>query len=193
VHLQTKWLSLISISLAVAVLTGCPPKKKMAIDEKAKPEVKVDTTTVTSTDLETQTPAPGDVQINQDWTEIPNLQVALFAYDAAGLDDAARAVLKNNVAIIKKLPTSVVVRIEGHCDDRGTVEYNIALGQRRANAVKAYYATAGISKSRLDTISFGEERPSCTQETDACWAQNRRGVTKVKNAQPLTIKADQLK
>ena len=63
----------------------------------------------------------------------------------------------------------------------------------RANAVKAYYATSGIAKSRLDTISFGEERPSCTQETDACWAQNRRGVTKVKNAQALTIKADQLK
>jgi peptidoglycan-associated lipoprotein len=191
--LQTKWLSLISISLAVAVLTGCPPKKKMNIEEKPK-DVNVDTTTANgqAADLENTAPAPGDVQITQDWTEIPNLQVALFAYDAASLDDAGRAVLKNNVAIIKKLPASVVIRIEGHCDDRGTVEYNIALGQRRANAVKAYYATAGIAKSRLDTISFGEERPSCTQETEACWAQNRRGVTKVKNAQAITIKADQL-
>ncbi len=163
----------------------------MAIEEKPKPEVAVATATETAPDL--VVPAADDIQINQDWTEIPNLQVALFAYDAATLDDTARAVLKNNVAIIKKLPASVVVRIEGHCDDRGTVEYNIALGQRRANAVKAYYATAGIAKSRLDTISFGEERPSCTQETEACWAQNRRGVTKVKNAQALTIKADELK
>jgi peptidoglycan-associated lipoprotein len=164
----------------------------MAIEEKPKPEVTASSETVTNNDLDASATEPGDVQITQDWTEIPNLQVALFDYDAAALNDAARTVLKSNVAIIKKLPASVVVRIEGHCDDRGTVEYNIALGQRRANAVKAYYATAGIAKTRLDTISFGEERPACTEETDACWAQNRRGVTKVKNAQAITIKAGQL-
>jgi peptidoglycan-associated lipoprotein len=189
--LQTKWLSLISLSLAVAVLTGCPPKKKMAIEEKPQDEVLLSTDTANG-DLGAFSSEPGDVNISQDWTEIPNLQPVQFAYDAATLDDSARAVLKSNVSIIKKLPTSVVVRVEGHCDDRGTVEYNISLGQRRANAVKSYYATAGIGRTRLDTISFGEERPACTAQTDDCWAQNRRGVTKVKNAQAITIKAGQL-
>ncbi len=186
-------ISMLVMFLAAAfALTGCPPKNKLAIDEKAKEEkpaeeVKTDENAL-SKELQ-----PGDVQIQQDWTEIPSLQLVPFGYDSANIDDAARAALKANVALIKKLPKTVVVRVEGHCDDRGTVEYNIALGQRRANAVKSYYATAGIAKSRLDTISFGEERPLCNEETDACWARNRRGVTKLKNAEAIVIKADQLK
>lgn len=181
------WL-VISILTGMFVLTACPPKKKLAIDEKANQEtIETSTDTVNASEL-----APGDVQIQQDWTEIPNLQVVQFEYDSANLDDAGRAVLKSNVAIIKKLPKTVVVRVEGHCDDRGTVEYNIALGQRRANAVKSYYGTAGVAKSRLDTISFGEERPLCTDANDGCYARNRRGVTKVKNAQSIIIKAGEL-
>lgn len=182
-------LPFVSILIGLFVLTGCPPKKKLAIDEKPKEEamdeVNVDTTTVKST-------SPTDIQINQDWTEIPNLQIVQFGYDSAQLDDSARVTLKNNVAILKKLPKSITIRVEGHCDDRGTVEYNIALGQRRATAVKSYYGTAGIGRSRLDTISFGEERPVCNEENDACWARNRRGTTKVKNAQTITVNTSDL-
>jgi peptidoglycan-associated lipoprotein len=170
------------------ILTGCPPKKKLAITDQKKVEVKDE-----KKEDQASEKAPGDIEINQEWSEIPALGMIHFSFDLAALDDVARATLKKNVALIKKLPATVTVRVEGFCDDRGTVEYNIALGQRRANAVKSYYVTAGIAKSRLETISYGEERPLCNFQTDDCWAQNRRGVTKVKNKEAITIKADDLK
>jgi len=67
------------------------------------------------------------------------------------------------------------VTIEGHCDDRGTNEYNLALGDRRADSTKAFLVDLGIGASRLTTISYGEERPLCMQQTEECWAKNRRG------------------
>ena len=69
--------------------------------------------------------------------------------------------------------------IEGNCDERGTREYNLALGARRANAVKEYLVSLGVSAARIDTISYGKERPICTESTESCWAQNRRGVTMI--------------
>jgi peptidoglycan-associated lipoprotein len=69
------------------------------------------------------------------------------------------------------------VTIEGHCDERGTREYNLALGERRANSVANYLTALGIDKSRISTISYGKERPICTDSNEACWSQNRRGVT----------------
>lgn len=73
----------------------------------------------------------------------------------------------------------VRVRIEGHCDERGTREYNLALGARRANSVKEFLAGQGVSVGRIDTISYGKERPICTESNEACWSQNRRGVTTI--------------
>ncbi|MEO8432157.1 MAG: OmpA family protein, partial [Acidobacteriota bacterium] len=64
--------------------------------------------------------------------------------------------------------------IEGHCDDRGTTEYNLALGDRRANAAREYLTSLGVDGSRIRTVSYGKERPFCTDETEACWQQNRR-------------------
>jgi peptidoglycan-associated lipoprotein len=73
----------------------------------------------------------------------------------------------------------VRVTIEGHCDERGTREYNIGLGARRANAVKEYLVSLGVSSGRVDTVSYGKERPICTESNEDCWAQNRRGVTTI--------------
>jgi peptidoglycan-associated lipoprotein len=173
-----------SMILSVFVLTGCPPKKKMAIDEKPKEEVLAADDSLDADGL--------GVRITSDWTEIPALSVVTFAYDSAQLTSAGREQLKNNVSLLKKLPASVVIRVEGHCDERGTIEYNIALGQRRANAISNFYATSGIARNRLQTISFGEERPLCTQATEACWAQNRRGATKVRNDSPITFTPEEL-
>jgi peptidoglycan-associated lipoprotein len=176
---------------ALLALTGCPPKNKLNIDDKnvqATP-----TPEASPTPDQSASAGANDIQIAQDWTEIPALEMVHFGYDSANLDDAARTALKTNVAILKKLPASVKIRVEGHCDDRGTVEYNIALGQKRANAVRQYYVTSGLPKSRLETISFGEERPVCTAATDECWAMNRRGATKVRNASPITVNPDSLK
>ena len=183
---RTAVLSLALMSMVA--FAGCAGKNKLPIDEKAAADAANDLNADNAADAADF----NDIRILQDWTEIPALQVVQFGYDAAALDESGRAALKTNVAILKKLPASVKVRVEGHADELGTVEYNIALGQRRANAVRSYYVTAGVAKARLETISFGEERPACTATTDECFAQNRRGVTKVRNAEVISVKPSSL-
>jgi peptidoglycan-associated lipoprotein len=97
-----------------------------------------------------------------------------FGYDAAELTDEARAALQKNSEWMRRW-TSVRVLIEGHADSRGTNEYNLALGERRASAVRDYLVSLGIAASRLSIVSKGEEAPICQDETEACWTQNRRG------------------
>lgn len=180
---------LIPFLAAVFLTTGCPPKKKLEIESKSADQIE----NAEDPNADSNAQADSGVEITQDWTEIPSLATVRFAYDAAGFDDEARAALRTNVGILKKLPKSVTIRVEGHCDDRGTIEYNVALGQRRANAVRSYYVTAGVARSRIETISFGEERPVCTDESDDCRARNRRGVTKVRNAETIKIQAEALR
>ena len=81
-----------------------------------------------------------------------------------------------------KANPSVTVTVEGHADERGTREYNLALGERRANSVKDYLAALGVNPSRMKTISYGKERPVASGSNEAAWGQNRRGVTKVTGA-----------
>ncbi len=99
-----------------------------------------------------------------------------FDYNKYAVLEADKSILQRQAAWLGKYP-NVRVTIPGNCDERGTREYNIALGARRANAVKEYLASVGVSASRIDTISYGKERPVCSESTEACWAQNRRGVT----------------
>ena len=103
-----------------------------------------------------------------------------FAYDKSDLDDRDRQTLQKQAAWLQRYPT-VVLTLEGHCDERGTREYNLALGARRAQAVKDYLVSLGVSGARLETISYGKERPICVQSNEACWAQNRRGVSTIKS------------
>ncbi len=101
-----------------------------------------------------------------------------FAFDSAALDDAARQTLERQAAWLKQYP-AVSVTIEGHCDERGTREYNLALGERRAQAVKNYLVALGISPDRIRTISYGKERPADPGHDETAWALNRRAVTVV--------------
>ena len=101
-----------------------------------------------------------------------------FDYDQYGLRDEDRDVLQRQASWLQKYP-SVRVAIEGHCDERGTREYNLALGARRANAVKEYLVGLGVSSGWVETISYGKERPTCTDSSEACYGQNRRGVTTI--------------
>lgn len=96
-----------------------------------------------------------------------------FDYNDATIRNQDGAILKSNAQWLESHP-SQRVQIEGHCDDRGSEEYNIALGARRAQAAKDYLSTLGIAGDRMSTISYGKELPICTEETDDCWAQNRR-------------------
>jgi peptidoglycan-associated lipoprotein len=96
-----------------------------------------------------------------------------FPFDSDDIDETARGTLDENLAWIRD-NAKARVEIEGHCDERGTVEYNLALGARRAKAVHDYLTTQGIPGSRLGTISYGKELPLCQDQTEECWARNRR-------------------
>ena len=98
-----------------------------------------------------------------------------FDFDKSNLRPDARATLGKWVAFLKKYPNDRLT-IEGHCDERGTREYNLALGERRATAVKNFLVAEGVAAARLKTISYGKERPAVLGHNEAAWAQNRRGV-----------------
>ncbi len=97
-----------------------------------------------------------------------------FDYDQAELLDDARAALQQNAEWLQRW-TSTRIMVEGHCDDRGTNEYNLGLGERRATAVVDYLTGLGISANRIAMVSKGEEEPVCADSTEGCWSRNRRG------------------
>jgi peptidoglycan-associated lipoprotein len=97
-----------------------------------------------------------------------------FEFDKATLTPAAQDNLMRKAAWLRE-NSNVTVTIEGHCDERGTNEYNLALGDRRADSAKAFLVDLGVVASRLTTISYGEERPLCTYQNEECWTKNRRG------------------
>ena len=97
-----------------------------------------------------------------------------FALDQSTIEDQARASLTTNANWLKRWGNTRI-SIEGHCDERGTAEYNLGLGERRANAVKAYLVELGVAADRIVIVSKGKESPFCTDKNEACWQQNRRG------------------
>jgi peptidoglycan-associated lipoprotein len=99
---------------------------------------------------------------------------AFFDFNKADIRADARDPLSKDAEFLRNNP-GVRVTIEGHCDERGSTEYNLALGDRRASAVKQYLVSLGISADRISTVSFGKEKPFCTQSNESCWQQNRRG------------------
>jgi peptidoglycan-associated lipoprotein len=99
---------------------------------------------------------------------------AYFDYDKADIRPDAREALGQTADFLRKYP-EIKVTIEGHCDERGSTEYNLALGDRRAHAVKEYLVSLGISADRLNTISYGKEKPFCEEHNEQCWQTNRRG------------------
>jgi peptidoglycan-associated lipoprotein len=101
-----------------------------------------------------------------------------FATDSSDIDSEAQSILTKQAAWLQKFP-NVRVTIEGHCDERGTREYNLALGDRRANSAKNFLVNAGVAASRISVISYGKERPIATGSDEEAWAQNRRAVTVV--------------
>jgi peptidoglycan-associated lipoprotein len=120
-----------------------------------------------------QGPAPGS---QADFLSKVAADRVFFATDASDLDGTSRATLDSQAKWLAQYPNTRVT-IEGHCDERGTREYNLALGDRRASAAKNYLAAAGVAVSRINTISYGKERPDAVGSDEAAWAKNRRAVT----------------
>ncbi|HSB05566.1 MAG TPA: peptidoglycan-associated lipoprotein Pal, partial [Thermodesulfobacteriota bacterium] len=96
-----------------------------------------------------------------------------FDFDQYDIRTGEAEILKQNATVLKKYPT-VKIQVEGHCDERGTNEYNLALGERRSNSVKRYLVSLGIQESRISTISYGEEKPLDPGHTEEAWTKNRR-------------------
>jgi peptidoglycan-associated lipoprotein len=155
---------------AVLVVAGCASKPKPAAE--APPPAAPPSSSVQS-QVES-TVVPGSVQdfrVNVGDT-------VHFDYDKYAIRSEDRDLLQRQAGWLQKYP-QVRVTVEGHCDERGTREYNLALGARRANAVREYLVSLGVSSARMDTISYGKERPTCTESNESCWSQNRRGVTTI--------------
>jgi len=183
---------LASLPMALAYLMGCgapayPPPPKwtvenphapLSVPQKTGQAPARDTTSASSLDSlqsgrSTATPASSP------------LKDALFGFDRYELSDDARAALKANAEWLKANP-SARVQIEGHCDERGAEDYNMALGAKRAQAAMDFIATLGIPKDRLSTVSYGEEVPSCKEHVETCWEKNRRARFVVVASRPAS-------
>jgi peptidoglycan-associated lipoprotein len=133
-------------------------------------------TATATTRVTVNAPAPGVPPANnQSMSELfeQNVKDAYFDFNKADIRPDAREALAKTAEFLRSYP-QVRVTIEGHCDERGSTEYNIGLGERRAQAAKNYLISLGIGANRMDTVSWGKERPFCTEHTEECWQQNRR-------------------
>jgi peptidoglycan-associated lipoprotein len=117
-------------------------------------------------------PAPAGPSLEEMF--LRDVKDAYFDFNKADIRDDARTALGQTADFLRAHP-EVKVTIEGHCDDRGSTEYNLVLGDRRAAAVKAYLVSLGISADRMNTVSYGKEKPFCTEDNEECWQSNRRG------------------
>jgi len=153
--------------LAACLLSGCAKKKEVA--EAAPPPAPVETPAPTPAPPPAPTPEPEQpTKTVQD-----QLADVFFDLDKAELSSASQSTLDADGKVLND-NAGTNITIEGHCDERGTVEYNLALGDRRAQAAKDYLVRYGVTGSRIQTISYGEERPFATGSDETAWAQNRR-------------------
>jgi peptidoglycan-associated lipoprotein len=165
----------LALALAASTaLAACAHHAKQPLPpspgDQAPPSSTSTTTTTTST-----TVTPGSAA---DFRQSVTSDTIHFDYDQYDVDATARGILDSQATWLQRYP-NVRVTIEGHADERGTREYNLALGDRRANSTKNYLATRGIDPGRMTTISYGKERPIALGSDEASWAQNRRAVTVV--------------
>lgn len=162
-------LALAMAALVLSMEAACKKKKKDHDKDGDK-----DKSTKVEDSFKAPRPDEGDV-LSKDLREISEkyLHDVHFDFDKSDIRDDAKPVLEENAAFLKKYPTIKIV-VEGHCDERGSVEYNLALGERRAKAAKNYLATLGVDASRMTTVSYGKELPLDPGHSEEAWAKNRR-------------------
>ena len=163
-----KFSNLFAIMLLTSFLAAC-----------ATAPTETSSSSTSSTSSTSQSDVVGGIYVGTDTVEMLAIDVpdrVFFAYDSYSLAASAQATLNKQAKWLKANP-SVAIAVEGHADERGTREYNLALGDRRASSVKDYLMSQGISSNRISTISYGKERPVKSGSNDTAWAQNRRSVT----------------
>jgi peptidoglycan-associated lipoprotein len=125
------------------------------------------------------TPAPAARPSPKEFVSVPELRDVFYDFDKYDIRPEDAKTLDANAQWLKSNPNHLVL-IEGHCDERGTNEYNLALGERRAKAAMNYLVSQGVQASRITIISYGEERPQCSDKNESCWSRNRRAHFLVK-------------
>ena len=160
-------LALAAFLAAALTALGCASRKQVSTTTPEPPPP-------ASTETQAPPPPPPSSTESTEPTEPQtSLQDAYFDFDDAGLRADAKTALENNARYMERNSKAAVV-VEGHCDERGSVEYNLALGERRAKAAKEFLVSYGIAASRLTTISYGKERPFDSGHDEAAWSKNRR-------------------
>ena len=158
----------LAVSL-VAFTMGCAKKPAKSAEVPPAP-----TPTETPAPAPTPPPEPAPApEPPKPAVSAADLQIVYFGYDSFSLDDQARLALDNNAKLLRDNP-GLGVSVDGHCDERGTVEYNQALGQKRAEAVQQYLMDQGIGNDRFRVISYGKERPAAEGHDESAWSRNRR-------------------
>ncbi len=166
-YMRWSFLALFTLSSVVA-LSGCS-KKDVVSDEPV-----ITPSGDTSGSLGDTSAASGSAGTSGASDAVSSdMATIYFGYDSFSLSSEARSSLKDNAAWLKSNGTATI-QIEGHCDERGTTEYNLALGEKRANAVRDYMVKLGVASSRISVISYGEERPSDPGHDESAWSRNRR-------------------
>ncbi len=148
-------LGLIALTIALAGVTGCGKKKSG------------------SSNVPDAANADENFSGDSDSGSAGGLQTVRYPYDSFSLGSEAKRTLKRNAEILKDRPR-INIQVEGHCDEKGSIQYNIALGEKRAKAAKKYLVDLGVNSDRLSTISFGKERPIDTSSNEGAWTKNRR-------------------
>ena len=178
-------IKLLASALLVFFLAACSTTPKDTADSSGSGSTSTSTSTSSDVSSSDETTSTESTSTSTSDSIEPGSQEDLivnvgdrvfFNYDSAELDTDAKELLQDQVAWLKQY-SDVSVIIEGHCDERGTREYNLALGEKRAQSVKNYLINLGISADRVSTISYGKERPAVVGSSDGAWAQNRRSVT----------------
>jgi peptidoglycan-associated lipoprotein len=159
--------------ILVNLLAACASEKsKEAVNEPAATPAATETAAPATAPAETA-PVAAEATAASTEATAPAERSVYFPFDVDAVQDADRATIQAHGAFLGKNKTAKV-RVEGNADERGSSEYNLALGQRRANNVKKLLILSGAKASQIETISFGEEKPRCADHNEACWSQNRR-------------------
>lgn len=170
--MKKKYLVLPLSLIAVIAVLGChkkevappPPPPPPVVEKKPEPPAKVDSTAIWARQRAEK--------LARAKSEIAEMKI-FFDYDKSDIKPEARTVLMGIADRLKEY-SDITVRIEGNCDERGTAAYNLALGERRANAAMQFLTDSGVAANRIETKSWGEERPVCQEHQESCWSQNRR-------------------
>jgi len=178
---------LLSFALAAVLVSACTPAvKKKDLGKNGKAGAAAGETTESA-------PLPPGAEVieaslrGSGFEADADIKTVRFDYDSAQLSGETLDILKANAAVMKERKGTEFL-VAGHCDDRGTVAYNLALGQKRAKEVRDYYIRLGVDGRKIATISFGKEQGECSEQTEDCWSKNRRAVTGVRAKAGATTK-----